>query len=81
MLVALLLPLIAPSVYGFDSLYDRNHTKNYVVIPSAQLFLYICLQLKKRWVQNFILMEYVFEGKQGKPKIVPLGKNLTFRYK
>ncbi|CAI2347623.1 unnamed protein product [Caenorhabditis sp. 36 PRJEB53466] len=41
------------------AVFDRNFTKPYV--------------LKKTWVQNFIKFQYIFEGKQGKAKIVPLG--------
>lgn len=42
------------------AVFDKNYTKPYV--------------LKKSWVQNFIKFQYIFEGKQRKAKIVPLGK-------
>ncbi|PAV62779.1 hypothetical protein WR25_23412 [Diploscapter pachys] len=41
------------------AVFDKNYTKPYV--------------LKKSWVQNFIKFQYIFEGKQRKAKIVPLG--------
>ncbi|KAK6039990.1 hypothetical protein COOONC_22505 [Cooperia oncophora] len=41
------------------AVFDRNASRPYVV--------------KDTWVENFVRFQYVFEGKNAKPKIMPLG--------
>ncbi|CCD61603.1 uncharacterized protein CELE_B0280.7 [Caenorhabditis elegans] len=56
---AAILAVICLQYADSAAVFDRNFTKPYV--------------LKKTWVQNFIKFQYIFEGNQGKAKIVPLG--------
>lgn len=58
---AAILAVICLQYADSAAVFDRNFTKPYV--------------LKKTWVQNFIKFQYIFEGNQGKAKIVPLGKS------
>ncbi|CAD6188475.1 unnamed protein product [Caenorhabditis auriculariae] len=58
-MIQVFLFLVSVHLAASNAIFDRNFTKPYV--------------LKKTWVQNFIKFQYIFEGKQRKAKIVPLG--------
>ncbi|KAF1761606.1 hypothetical protein GCK72_009862 [Caenorhabditis remanei] len=60
---AAILAIVCLQLVESAAVFDRNYTKPYV--------------LKKTWVQNFIKFQYIFEGNQQKPKIVPLGCSPT----